>query len=124
MKNKNKILGVLKLVGVGVVSGIINGFFGAGGGLLLVPMISFIQKDGSKKAHATTLVCVMFMCLASSVIYFLKKQINYKLILVCGIGSLVGSLLGTKLLKKLKNNIIDLVFSGVLILAGISMIIF
>ena len=124
MKKNNKFLDVLKLVGVGVVSGLINGFFGAGGGLLLVPMISLVKKDDSKTAHATTLVCVMFMCIASSIIYFVKKQLDYKLILVCGIGSLIGSLLGTKLLKKLKNNIIDLVFAGVLVLAGIFMIIF
>lgn len=124
MENKNSILDILKLVGVGVLSGMINGFFGAGGGLLLVPLITYVGKDNTKKAHATTLVCVMFMCLASSVIYFVKKQVDFKLILVCGIGSLIGALIGTKLLKKLKNNIIDLLFSLVLILAGICMIIF
>lgn len=124
MKNKNKFLDILKLIGVGVVSGLINGFFGAGGGLLLVPMISFVKKDDSKMAHATTLACVLFMCIASSIIYFVKKEIDFKLILVCGIGSLIGSLIGTKLLKNLKNNIIDIVFSFVLIAAGICMIIF
>lgn len=120
---KNKFLSILKLVGVGVVAGVINGFFGAGGGLLLVPMISLVQKDDSKTAHATTLACVLFMCAASSVIYFLKKQIDFKLVLVCLIGSLIGSLLGTKLLKNLKNNIIDLVFSVVLVAAGVCMIV-
>lgn len=124
MENKNSILDILKLVGVGVLSGMINGFFGAGGGLLLVPLITYVGKDNTKKAHATTLVCVMFMCLASSVIYFVKKQVDLKLILVCGIGSLIGALIGTKLLKKLKNNIIDLLFSLVLIFAGVCMIIF
>lgn len=124
MENKNSILDILKLVGVGVLSGMINGFFGAGGGLLLVPLITYVGKDNTKKAHATTLVCVMFMCLASSIIYFVKKQVDFKLILVCGIGSLIGALIGTKLLKKLKNNVIDLLFSLVLIFAGICMIIF
>lgn len=124
MKNKNKFLDCLKLVGIGIVSGLINGFFGAGGGLLLVPMITMIDKNDSKIAHATTLVCVLFMCLASSIIYFVKGQIDYKYILVCGIGSLIGSLIGTKLLKKLKNNIIDLVFSVVLVVAGVFMILF
>lgn len=125
MENKkHKFLEILKLVGVGTLSGLTNGFFGAGGGLLLVPMISFVQKDDSKVAHATTLVCVMFMCIASSVIYFVKKQFDFKFLIVCGIGSLVGSLIGTKLLKKLKNNIIDLVFSLVLVAAGVCMIIF
>ena len=123
-KNKNKILNILLLVGVGLFAGFINGFFGAGGGLLLVPMITFVAKDDSKKAHATTLACVMFMCLASSIIYLVKKQLNFKLILVCLIGSLIGALIGTKLLKNLKNNIIDLVFSLVLVVAGVCMIIF
>lgn len=124
MNKKNSFFNILKLIGVGIISGLINGFFGAGGGLLLVPMISTTQKDESKVAHATTLVCVLFMCVASSIIYYVKKQIDYKLILVCGIGSLIGSLVGTKLLKKLKNNTIDLIFSVVLVIAGVCMIIF
>lgn len=121
---KEKFLDILKLVGVGIVAGFINGFFGAGGGLLLVPMISFVQKDDSKTAHATTLACVLFMCITSSVIYFVKNELDYKLILVCLIGSLIGSFVGTKLLKKLKNNIINLIFSVVLVVAGVCMIIF
>lgn len=124
MEKKIKFLNILKLVGIGVISGSINGFFGAGGGLLLVPMITIFNKNDSKTAHATTLFCVMFMCIASSIVYFVNRQINFKLILICGIGGLIGSLIGTKLLKKLKNNIIDLVFSIVLIVAGLFMIIF
>ena len=122
--NKNKTLNIFKFIGIGFLSGMINGFFGAGGGLLLVPMITFVAKDDTKKAHATTLACVMFMCLASSVIYFIKRQLDYRLILVCAIGSLIGALIGTKLLKKLKNNVIDLVFSMVLVVAGVCMIVF
>lgn len=122
-KNK-KILKSFATFGVGLLAGFINGFFGAGGGLLLVPMISLVAKDESKISHATTLGCVLFMCLSSSIIYFIKKEFDLKFILVCGIGSVLGSLIGTKLLKKLKNNIIDLVFSLVLIAAGIFMIIF
>ncbi len=119
-----KFLDVLKLLAVGLVAGFINGFFGAGGGLLLVPMIAFVQKTDSKIAHATTLFCVLFMCIASSVIYFMKGQVDYKYILLCGIGSVIGSLVGTKLLKNLKNNYIDLIFSVILVAAGICMIVF
>lgn len=121
---KEKILEVLKLVGVGVLAGVVNGFFGAGGGLLIVPLFSMVCKLDSKTTHATTLGCVLFMCISSSIIYFVKHELDFKLILVCGIGSFVGSLIGTKLLKNLKNNVIDLVFSMVLIIAGVSMILF
>lgn len=122
-KSQNNVLEFFKLFGIGTVAGFINGFFGAGGGLLLVPMLSLSRKCDSKTAHATTLGSVLFMCLSSSVVYIVKKQVDFKLFLVCGIGSIIGSLIGTKLLKNLKNNIIDLVFSGVLIVAGVCMII-
>ncbi len=123
-KFKNGWIKSLALIGVGTISGFINGFFGAGGGLLIVPMISYVASDDSKKSHATTLGCVFFMCIVSSIIYFVKKEFDLKYLVVCSIGSIIGSLVGTKLLKKLKNNIIDLVFAGVLILAGIFMIVF
>ena len=119
-----KILIIFKLLGVGLAAGFINGFFGAGGGLLLVPMISYVQKDDSKIAHATTLMCVMFMCIASSIIYFYKKQYDIKYIVLCTIGGTIGSLIGTKLLKNLKNKIIDMIFAFILVIAGVCMIVF
>ena len=123
-KISKNFLDVVRLVAVGLVAGFINGFFGAGGGLLLVPMISYVGNKNSKISHATTLACVLVMCVASSIFYFVKKQVDFKLWLVCGIGSLIGGFVGTKLLKKLKNNVIDLVFSVVLMVAGVCMIIF
>ena len=122
-EKKIKFFDIVKLVMIGVLAGFINGFFGAGGGLLLVPMIHYFCKQDSKVAHATTLVCVMFMCVASSVLYIVKKQVDYKLFFYCAIGSVIGGLVGAKFLKKLKNKIIDLVFSIVLITAGVLMII-
>ena len=121
-KNRKNFSDIAKLVAVGLVAGFVNGFFGAGGGLLLVPMIGYVGDKNSKVAHATTLACVLVMCVASSFFYIVKKQVDFKLWTVCVIGSLIGGFLGTKLLKKLKNNVIDLVFSLVLILAGVCMI--
>ena len=114
----------LKYLSIGAVAGMINGFFGAGAGLVLVPLMTYVGKLDSKKSHATTLACVLFMCVSGSVIYFVNKVIDYKLILICVIGSVIGALVGSKLLKNLKNNIIDLIFAIALICAGICMIIF
>ena len=70
MKNKknNKNFEILKLLLVGAVAGFVNGFFGAGGGLLIVPMLSLICGLDSKVAHATTLASVLLMCVSSSVV--------------------------------------------------------
>ncbi len=114
----------LKLSLIGLISGLVNGFFGAGGGLIIVPMLKKFDTKNSKVVHATTLGCVMFMCLSSSVIYLLDGVFDFKLILFCTIGSLIGSAVSVKLLKNLKNVYIDLIFSFVLIVAGVSLIIF
>ncbi len=106
----------------GLFSGVVNGFFGAGSGLILVPLIKIIYKLDEKQTHATTLVCVMFSCLFSSVVYLVNKQVDFGLILWCLIGSVIGGVTGTVCLKKLKNKIIDLIFSIVLIGAGVVMI--
>ena len=109
---------IIKLVIVGVSAAVINGFFGAGGGLVIVPLLKKFDNQNSKVIHATTLGCIMFMCLSSSVVYFLDNSIYYRLFLFCLIGSLIGSFIAVKLLKKLKNIYIDLIFSCVLIIAG------
>ena len=125
MQNIKKIITKqnLILMGVGALAGIINGLFGAGAGLLLVPLITYAGKLKAKQAHATTLACVTMISISGLIVYIVNKVVDYKLLIFCVIGSLIGSLIGTKLLKGLKNNIIDLIFSCILVIAGIFMIV-
>ena len=115
---------IILLIGIGVFGGLINGLFGAGAGLLLVPLIKLVSRLDEKKVHATTLGCVMLMCISSSVVFLINKQVDFKITLWCFIGSLAGAILGTFLLQKFINKIINLIFSGLLIAAGVLMIIF
>ena len=112
---------VLFLMGVGLVGGVVNGLFGAGAGLLLVPLISVTSKLEEKKTHATTLACVMLMCVVSSIVFIVNKQVDYKLTMWCLFGSIAGAILGTFLLQKFKNRVINLIFSAILIIAGVLM---
>lgn len=114
---------IVLLILVGILGGVVNGLFGAGAGLLLVPLIKIVSKLDDKKIHATTLGCVMIMCISSSVVFLVNKQIDFKLTLWCFIGSLGGAILGTFLLQKFKNKVIDFIFSGLLVVAGILMIV-
>lgn len=114
---------IILLVMVGIFGGVINGLFGAGAGLLLVPLIRLVSKLDEKKVHATTLGCVMLMCISCSVVFFVHKQIDYKLTLWCFIGSLAGAILGTFLLQKFKNKVINIIFSCLLLVVGILMIV-
>ena len=114
---------VIIFIGVGLAGGLVNGLFGAGAGLVLVPLIKISSDLEDKKVHATTLSCVLLMCVVSSIIFVINKQVDYGLTMWCLIGSLGGALLGTVLLQKFKNKIINLIFSCILIVAGVLMIV-
>ena len=120
---ENKLLKNIKFILIGLISGAINGFLGTGGGLALVPLCKYIGKLNTKKSHATTLTCIWLMCICGSIVYFAHGVFDIKLILICLMGSIFGSLIGTKLMKNLKGVVVDLIFSIAIICAGIFMII-
>lgn len=114
---------ILLLIFLGIFVGFANGFLGAGGGMLLVPCSIAILKLDTKVAHATAILIILPICVASGIIYILKDGFDFQVFLPCIIGTLVGGVLGTFLLSKLKNDIITLIFSLVMISAGVIMIV-
>lgn len=113
----------LKCILIGFFSGIISGFFGAGGGLILVPFMTVILKRNEKISRATTIFCIFFMVLTSSFFYFKKSSVDIMIAIKCLVGGIIGSYIGTKLLYKLNSNILKILFIIFLIYSGIKMII-
>lgn len=113
---------VLLLIGLGILVGFTNGFLGAGGGMLLVPCIIPILKMDTKVAHATAILIILPICVVSGVIYAIKGAFEFDVFLPCIIGTIIGGVLGTFILSKLKNDVITLIFSLVMISAGVVMI--
>jgi uncharacterized membrane protein YfcA len=90
-----------KVVGYGLVTGLFSGFFGIGGGFLIVP--GLVRSTGMPILNAvgTSLVAVTTFGLATATNYALSGLIDWKLAaaFICGGG--VGSLLGLRLAKRL-----------------------
>ena len=108
---------------IGFLSGIVSGFFGAGGGLLLIPFLTIIEKQNEVESRATTIFCIFFMVIISSFFYFKQDSINWNISIKCAIGGIIGGYIGSKLLLKLNKNILKILFVLFLIYAGIKMII-
>ena len=114
---------VLILIGVGLVIGFINGFLGAGGGILLVPILMLLIKEPTKVAHATAVVIILPLCVASGLVYVLKGVYDIDIGWEILVGTAVGGILGTFLLKKLANNWLSLIFAVVMIVAGVYLVV-
>lgn len=90
--------------------------------MLLVPCIIPILKMDTKVAHATAILIILPICVVSGVIYAIKGAFEFDVFLPCIIGTIIGGVLGTFILSKLKNDVITLIFSLVMISAGVVMI--
>lgn len=114
-----------KIIIIGLISGIfigfINGFFGGGGGMLVVPILSFLFLLPEKEAHATAIFIILPLCVISSVIYIIQGSIDWLQLLYSSIGFIIGGVLGALLLKKMNNKVLKIIFSLVMIGAGIKL---
>jgi hypothetical protein len=106
----------------GIAVGIINGFLGAGGGMLVVPLLRLIFKEEPRKSHATAVLVILPISIVSAIVYILHGSGVWNVILPACIGTLLGGLAGTFLLCKLKNKYIVVLFSIIMIVAGCFMI--
>ena len=108
---------------LGAVIGFINGFWGGGGGMLCVPTLTYIVGLEEKKSHATAILIMLPLCIASFVIYLINGYLNIQTTLIVGGGFIVGGLAGAYFLKKINNVVLKLIFSFVIIAGAIWLII-
>lgn len=107
---------------IGLCTGFINGLFGSGGGTLLVPILNNIVKTEEHKSHATALSVIVFLTSASSVIYISKGTYNLDLTFKVAIGSILGGIIGAKLLSKVTGKFLRISFGIIMILAALRMV--
>ncbi len=107
---------------VGILAGIISGFFGAGGGMILVPFLTLILKKDEVEARATTILCIFFMVLTSSIFYFKQNSIDWIVAIKSSVGGIIGGVVGSKLLIKLDKKILQIIFIVFLVYSGVRMI--
>jgi len=112
----------LKKITVGFFAGIISGLFTAGGGLILVPALIYRLKMEPKKARATAVFCVLPMVITTTFFYWKNDLINIKTGILCAVGGIVGGFTGAKLLNKIPEKYLKIVFTIFLVYAGINML--
>ena len=101
---------MVKKIAIGTVAGIISGFFGAGGGMILVPAFAYFLNMDEKMARATSVFAILPMVITSSIIYLNNDLINWKVAIYCGIGGIIGGAIGSILLKKLPIKVLKITF--------------
>lgn len=106
----------------GLFIGAVNGLFGAGGGMLAVPCLTYIGSLDEKSAHATAIALILPLCLVSSIAYGVGASFENGVILPTVLGVTIGGIMGACLLKKLSSNVVSFLFYALMLFAGLKMI--
>ena len=108
----------LKKLGGGFTVGIINGMFGAGGGIIAVPLLrKFGMND--KESHASSVAVILPLSVFSAVLYILDGRVKLSEGLPYVLPGLIGAVLGTLFLSKISPKWLHAIFGALIIYAGI-----
>ncbi|MBR2956530.1 MAG: sulfite exporter TauE/SafE family protein [Clostridia bacterium] len=106
----------------GLIMGFVNGLFGAGGGMLAVPVLTYLYGLNAKRAHATAILVILPLCMVSAVVYLTREGGDWQVYVPTIAGVVVGGVVGAYALKKCGNVVLQFVFYGVMLLAGLKML--
>ena len=101
----------------GGLAGAVNGLFGAGGGMLLVPLLVRWCRLEERRAFATSVAVIFPISVVSAVVYWTHGAVDWRAALPYLAGGLAGGLIAGRLFRNIKLVWIRRAF-GVLIVYG------
>ena len=106
---------IVILVLIGLFAGILSGFVGVGGGIIIVPSLVFFLGLTQHQAQGTSLFVLSMPVVIFAVInYWKTDNVNWKFGLIVASTFVVGAYFGSKLSLKLSPGMVKLVF-GILL---------
>ncbi|MBX5437620.1 MAG: sulfite exporter TauE/SafE family protein [Alicyclobacillaceae bacterium] len=113
---KARVMSVTRVVPTGLVTGLVAGFFGIGGGFLIVPGLVFSAGLPLVEAIGTSLFSVGTFGLTTAASYALSGMVDWQIVLLYVGGGLLGGAAGVYACTRVGRNVrrLQQLFSGVL----------
>ena len=109
----------IKCVVSGVMAGVLNGLFGAGGGLILAPLLGGWIDLEEKRAFATSIAVTLPLSIISYILYCAQGGNVWREALPYLIGGVLGGAIAPHLFKSISTKWLHRLFSLLLFLGGI-----
>ncbi len=111
---------------ISVIAGFLSGLIGAmgfGGGGVLIIYLSVFLNTPQLKSQGINLMFFIPCAIVATIIYTVKKQINYKAIYPVILGGIAGAIASSFILDLMKSGYLSKIFAVFLIVMGIVSII-
>ncbi len=112
------------LVLIGITAGILSGFIGIGGGIIIVPGLIYLLGFTQIQAQGTSLALMLPpIGILAFMHYYKAGNVDLKVASVVAVTFVVGGFFGAKLAHKLDQNIVKITFGVIMLLISIKLII-
>lgn len=100
---------MLELILLGITVGSLSGFFGIGGGTILVPLLLLLGYD-TKVAIGISVIQMVFSSLYGSYLNNKQKTLDVPMILIIGLGGALGGLMSGFATSSLDSRTLEMIF--------------
>lgn len=94
----------------GGAAGVLAGLFGVGGGVIMVPLQMLLLREQIKVAIQTSLGVIIITAVSACIGHTLKGNVLFMPGVILGIGGLIGATISTRILPRLPDRVVSLVF--------------
>lgn len=113
---------LLQGAAIGLVAGLASGYVGVGGGFIMVPLMLSIVGIPMRKASGTSLIAVMILAIPGVIEQGIIGNINYLAGIAIVIGTIPGAVIGARLVTKVPERMLRLLFGCFLIVAAVMLV--
>lgn len=117
VKSGNKV--VIKAIMLGVIIGMINGYFGAGGGLSMLAVLTMIMGYDLKTAVGTSVLIMTFTALVGASTHFVIGGVSWIPLVITSIAAFGGALISSYYANKTNDLLLNRIIGSFLIVYGI-----
>ena len=121
MKQEN--VSLWKCLLAGLAAGFVNGFFGAGGGMVLVPLLIWLVGLPDKLAFSSAISIILPLCVVSLVIYGRHDMLPLSDALPYLLGGAGGGVLAGLWFQKVPAKWLHLALGALILLGGARLLI-
>lgn len=103
----------------GTAGGVINGLFGGGGGMVLLPLLTKWSKLEARAAFATCVAIIFPMCCVSTAVYLYQVRPALSMVVPYLAGGVAGGLVGGLTFDKVPVRLLKAIFGLFLLYGGV-----
>jgi uncharacterized membrane protein YfcA len=102
---------ILILITIGLLAGVLSGFVGVGGGIVIVPGLVYMLGFSQHQAQGTSLfILSMPVVILATMNYWKSGNVNWKFGLVIAATFILGGFIGSKLALKISPGLVKFLF--------------